>query len=256
LRKPSGRRRGKVFLVGAGPGDPGLLTLRATEVIETADLVLADRLVGKDIVNRIPREKVIEVGKRPGSGRHTVEDQEEINRLLVDLASAGKRVVRLKGGDPFIFGRGGEELQALIEAGIEFEVVPGVTSALACPACFGIPVTHRDMSSLVTIVTGHEGAGKLSHSVNFEALASVDGTIVVLMGVSTMPHYVPRLLKGGMRADTPVAVIERGTFPDQRIVLGTLGDILEKVEEAAVEPPAVVVIGKVVELARRPESGT
>jgi uroporphyrin-III C-methyltransferase len=221
------------------------------EVLDMADVVLADRLVGEDIMARIPKEKVIEVGKRPGSGRHAVEDQEEINKLLVELATQGKNVVRLKGGDPFIFGRGGEELEALVEAGIEFEIVPGVTSALACPAYFGIPVTHRDLSSLVTIVTGHEGVGKGSHPVNFEGLASVDGTIVVLMGVSTIADYVPRLLKGGMKADTPVAVIERGTFPDQRLILGTLGDIVQRVKKAEVRPPAVVVIGRVVELARR-----
>ncbi|MFQ5837401.1 MAG: uroporphyrinogen-III C-methyltransferase [Thermoplasmata archaeon] len=237
--------------MGAGPGDPGLLTIRGKEVLKEADVVLADRLVGEAILASIPGDKVIRVGKRPGGGRHTAESQEDINRMMVEMATQGKVVVRLKGGDSFIFGRGGEEVQALAAARIDFEVVPGVTSAIAAPATFGIPVTHRDMSSLVTIVTGHEGVKKGSFPVDFRALASVGGTIVVLMGVSTMEGYIGELLEGGMDPSTAVAVIEKGTLRDQRMILGSLADIVERVRDAKVGPPAVVVIGRVVELAKK-----
>jgi len=233
---------GTVYLVGSGPGDPDLLTVRAAKLIELADVVLHDKLPGPEILGRIPEAKREDVGKRAG-GEWT--PQEYTNRRLVELAREGKSVVRLKGGDPFVFGRGGEEAEHLAEAGIPFEIVPGVTSAIAGPAVAGIPVTHRDHASSVSFVTGHEDPTKEESAVDWDALAATGGTIVVLMGVGKLPAYTAELRDAGLDGDTPVALIERATWPDMRVATGTLDTIVEVRDEAGIEPPAITVIGDV-----------
>ena len=233
---------GTVYLVGSGPGDPELLTVKARRLIDEADVVLHDKLPGPEILGSIPESKREDVGKRAG-GEWT--PQEYTNRRLVELAEEGNDVVRLKGGDPFVFGRGGEEAQHLAESGIEFEYVPGVTSAIAGPGVAGIPVTHRDHASSVSFVTGHEDPTKDESAVDWEALANTGGTIVVLMGVGKLPGYTGELLKYGMAPDTPVALIERATWPDQRVATGTLETIVGVRDERGIEPPAITVIGEV-----------
>ena len=238
----SGGETGTVYLVGSGPGNPDLLTVRASDLIASADVVLHDKLPGPEILERIPVEKREDVGKRAGGER---TPQSETNARLVELAREGKTVVRLKGGDPFVFGRGGEEAAYLAEHEIEFEVVPGVTSAIGGPGVAGIPVTHRDHASSVSFVTGHEDPTKDESAVNWGALAATGGTIVVLMGVGKLPDYSRALLDAGMDADTPLALVERATWPDMRVATGTLGTATETRDEAGIEPPAVTVIGDV-----------
>ncbi|MFC5368322.1 uroporphyrinogen-III C-methyltransferase [Salinirubrum litoreum] len=233
---------GRVYLVGSGPGDPDLMTLKAARLLEEADVVLHDKLPGPEILGQIPEEKREDVGKRAG-GEWT--PQEYTNRRLVELAREGKTVVRLKGGDPFVFGRGGEELEHLAEAGIPAEVVPGITSAIAGPAVADIPVTHRDHASSVSFVTGHEDPTKDESAVNWHALAATGGTIVVLMGVGKLPQYTAELRDAGMDPDTPVALVERATWPDMRVACGTLDTIVDVRDEAGIEPPAITVIGEV-----------
>ena len=233
---------GTVSLVGSGPGDPGLLTVRARERIDAADVVLHDKLPGPEILESIPPEKREDVGKR-ASGEWT--PQEYTNRRLVELAEAGNAVVRLKGGDPFVFGRGGEEAEHLAEHGIPFEVVPGVTSAVGGVGVAGIPVTHRDHASSVSFVTGHEDPTKAESAVNWDALAATGGTIVVLMGVGKLPEYSRELLAAGMDPETPLALVERATWPSMRVATGTLGTAEATRDEAGVEPPAVTVVGEV-----------
>jgi len=233
---------GTVFLVGSGPGDPGLLTVKAKRLIESADVVLHDKLPGPEILGEIPESKREDVGKRAG-GEWT--PQEYTNRRMVELAREGNRVVRLKGGDPFVFGRGGEEAEHLAEAGVPFEVVPGVTSAIAGPAVAGIPVTHRDHTSSVSFVTGHEDPTKDESAVDWGALAATGGTIVVLMGVGKLPAYAAELRDAGLDGDTPVALVERATWPDMRVATGTLDTIVDVRDEAGIEPPAITVIGDV-----------
>lgn len=242
-------RQGKIYLVGAGPGDPGLLTLRGKECLQQADVVLYDYLANPDLLAHAPAEaERIYVGRR-GRGRYLA--QEEVTRLLLDKAREGKTVVRLKGGDPFVFGRGGEEAEAIAAAGLPFEVVPGVTSAVAVPAYAGIPVTHRTLASAVTFVTGHEDPGKETEALEWPRLATAHGTLVFLMGMKNLPSIVARLLAEGKSGETPVAVIRWGTRTDQRTVVGTLNDIVEKAEAAAMEPPTVIVVGEVVRLRRQ-----
>ena len=213
---------GKVILVGAGPGDPGLLTRKGLEALQSADVVVYDRLVGPEILALMPEgAEQINVGKE--ASRHPVP-QEEINQILLDKALEGKRVVRLKGGDPFLFGRGGEELELLARHRIPFEEVPGVTSAIAAPAYGGIPVTHRDCCSSLHIVTGHQRSGK-ALDIDFEALVRTGGTLVFLMGVSALPAICAGLLDAGMAPDTPAAVVERGTTPAQRRLSATLAGL-------------------------------
>ncbi|HWW45944.1 MAG TPA: uroporphyrinogen-III C-methyltransferase [Acidimicrobiia bacterium] len=231
-----------VFLVGAGPGDPGLLTRRGAEVLAAAEVVVYDRLAAPALLELAPPEaERISVGKAPGRAEAS---QDEINALLVTHAQAGRRVVRLKGGDPFVFGRGGEEAEALRAAGVAFEVVPGVTSALAAPAYAGIPVTHRGLARAVTIVTGHEDPTQEVAGVDWAALARAGGTLVILMGASRIDAIAAALRAGGLPGDTPVAAVQRGTRPDQatlRATLATIGD-------AAPAAPAAIVVGPVAAL--------
>ncbi len=237
---------GKVYLVGSGPGDPELLTLKARRLIDEADVVVYDQLPGEQILSSIPEgTEKIDAGKYAGS--HTLK-QEQINQALVDKAKEGKKVVRLKGGDPYVFGRGGEEAQVLVSHGIKVEVVPGITSAIAAPAYAGIPVTHRDHASMVTFITGHEDPTKEDSALDWDTLARFGGTIVILMGVSMLPRNVSELLKHGKDPATPVALIERGTRPDQRTTVGTLDNIVKLAKERGVKAPAITIIGGVVTL--------
>lgn len=239
-------KTGKVFLVGAGPGDPGLITQKGLDCLARADVVIYDRLLDERCLEAAPPEaERIYVGK--AASEHTLE-QAEINRLLVAKAGEGKTVVRLKGGDPFVFGRGGEEAEALARAGIPFEVVPGVSSAVAVPAYAGIPVTHRGLASSFAVVTGHEDPGKPGSSINWEKLATGVDTLVFLMGMQNLPEIVAKLIEHGRSPATSVAVVKDGTRPEQKTVVGTLGDIVRRVTEQGLGPPAVAVVGEVVRL--------
>ena len=264
---------GKVWLVGAGPGELGLFTIKGLEVLQKAEVVVYDALIGDAVLTLIPdRAEKINVGKRAGNHRMT---QEQINLTLLEQAQAGKRVVRLKGGDPFLFGRGGEELELLAENDIPYEIVPGVTSAFAVPAYNGIPVTHRDFTSSVHIITGHRrssgnthsigraeasrsintagGAGSLSDSdglgIDYEALVRTKGTLIFLMGLSTLPVMMRGLLDAGISPDTPAAVLERGTTAGQRSVLATVSTLEEETDRARIKAPAIIVVGEVCRLA-------
>ncbi|MEC8891124.1 MAG: uroporphyrinogen-III C-methyltransferase [Chloroflexota bacterium] len=238
----------KVFLVGAGPGDPGMLTIRGREVLSLADVVIHDRLVGRRIIESIPAEtKITDVGKRPGGSGLT---QNEINRLIISEASLGLKVVRLKGGDPFVFGRGGEEAIALAESGIPFEIVPGVTSAIAAPASAGIPVTHRGYAASFTVVTASEDFSNQGSSVNWEYIASGNQTIVVLMGSKQIGNIAKRLIKGGRQPDTPAAIIQSATLPMQKEVIGTLVDIERRACLAGLTSPSTFIVGEVVNISQ------
>jgi uroporphyrinogen III methyltransferase/synthase len=242
-------RVGTVYLVGAGPGDRGLLTVRGLELLQTAEVVVYDRLVNPDLVEEAPPEAItIFAGKL--SGGHSLP-QERINCLLIAHARRGRQVVRLKGGDPFVFGRGGEEAEALAEAGIPFEVVPGVSSAIAVPAYAGIPLTHRRLASSFAVVTGHEDAGKETPALDWERLATAVDTLVVLMGAKTLPGIVTKLLAYGRSPATPVALVRWGTTSAQETVTGVLGDIVSRAHAAHLKPPVVAVIGDVVTLRDR-----
>lgn len=233
---------GKVILVGAGPGDPGLLTVRGRQALEGAEVVVYDRLAGPAVLALIPRTaRGIDVGK--AAACHPVP-QEQINRILVEEARAGRQVVRLKGGDPFVFGRGGEEAEALKRAGVAFEVVPGVTSAVAAPACAGIPVTHRDYSSSLHILTGHARRGG-ALSIDFDALVRCGGTLVFLMGLEALPRIVGGLLEAGMDPQTPAALVENGTLPSQRCCRAPLASLAERAAELDIHSPALILVGPV-----------
>ena len=235
---------GKVFLVGAGPGDPGLLTQRAAELLATADVVALDALVSKEIAAKIPpTTRIVYVGKRASA--HALP-QDQINQLLVDEAKQGHCVVRLKGGDPFVFGRGGEEAEELVAAGVPVEIVPGISSAIAGPAYAGIPVTHRSYATSLTLVTGHEADE--STGIKWSALAQLDGTIVFMMGLGNLPAIVNNLTKHGRSPDRPVAVISKATTREQRSVTGTLATIEQLVNDAAIPTPALIVVGDVVKM--------
>jgi uroporphyrinogen III methyltransferase / synthase len=239
-------KRGKVWLVGAGPGDPGLVTVKAVRAMAEAEVVVYDHLVDEAILSHVPRDAVMIYAGKEG-GRHTLS-QDEINRLIVTHAGAGRRVVRLKGGDPFIFGRGGEEALVLAAEGIPFEIVPGVTSASAVPAYAGIPVTHRGRASMVVFVTGHEDPTKDEDSVDWGYLAGFAGTIVVLMGVKRIEENVNALIAGGKSPDTPCALISRGTTPAQKSVRAPLSGISDAARRDGVTAPAVLVVGEVADL--------
>lgn len=237
---------GEVWLVGAGPGDPGLLTLRAAEALKRADLVLHDALPGRAVLRLVrPGAEILPVGKRKGAAPVT---QAKINARLIAGARAGLRVVRLKGGDPFVFGRGGEEAQALDAAGIPWKVVPGVTAGTAAPAAAGIPLTHRGVASAVTFVTGHDEAGDLPGAVDWQALARLGGTIAAFMALSRLDEIALRLLAGGRAPATPVAVIAQATTPGQQVLHTTLGTCTLDARRANLPTPALVVIGEVAAL--------
>jgi uroporphyrinogen III methyltransferase/synthase len=234
-----------VYLVGAGPGDPGLITVRGAELLAIADVVVYDRLASPRLLDLAPpAAERIDVGKAPGRDVTVAMAQTDIDRLLVERGQSCATVVRLKGGDPFVFGRGGEEAEALLAAGVPFEVVPGVTSAIAAPAYAGIPVTHRGLSTHVTIVTGHEDPTKEKSDTDWDALARAGGTLVVLMGAGRVASIAQRLIDGGRAPDTPVAAVRWGTHPQQRTIRSTLAEI----GAAAVEPPSAIVVGPVAAL--------
>lgn len=237
---------GKVYLVGAGPGDPGLITVRGAEVLSRADVVVNDRLANPRLLRYArPDAEIVYAGK---SARDHRLSQEEIIELIINRATAGKIVARLKGGDPFVFGRGGEEALALAQVGVDFEIVPGVTSAVAAPAYAGIPVTHRGKATSLGVITGHEAQDKDVTDIRWERIATGLDTIVFLMGVENLPHIVDNLLANGRAADTPAAVVQWGTHPFQRTVTGTLADIVPRCESAGLTAPAVTVVGDVVSL--------
>lgn len=249
-------RKGIVYLVGAGPGDPGLITARGVQLLRRADVVIYDYLSNPQLLVHAPQAQAIYVGKKAAAHSFT---QEQINALLVEHAQAGKRVVRLKGGDPFVFGRGGEECEALIAAGIPFEVVPGVTAAIAAPAYAGIPVTHRDFNSSFTFITGHEKEeeyrddaarvreGGAASDIDWSAIAKLP-CIAFYMGTKSLPRICARLIENGMSPGTPAAIIRWGTTPRQQTVTGTLADLAQRAADAKIGPPAMTIIGKVVTL--------
>lgn len=239
-------RVGSVALVGAGPGDPELLTLKAARLIREAEVVVFDRLVSQEILDMIPPGTTRIYAGKQMSNHHLVQD--EINELLVNLAKAGRRVVRLKGGDPFVFGRGSEEAEELSKAGVPFEVVPGISSASGCATYAGIPLTHRGLSLGVRLLPGHFREGK-TLDYDWDKLADPDCTLVIYMGLTNLPTITEELVKAGLPADTPAAAIENGTTPRQRRVLGTLATLPARVVEAGLKPPSLIIVGKVVSLA-------
>jgi uroporphyrin-III C-methyltransferase len=244
--KKAEKSLGKVYLVGAGPGDPGLMTLKGKGLLECADVVIYDALVSPAILAMInPQAEKIDAGKR--RGRHSLP-QDETTQLLIDKVRDNAVVVRLKGGDPFIFGRGGEEMEELVKAGVPVEVVPGITSGIAATAYAGIPLTHRLYSSSVTFVTGHEAAGKYRPEINWNAIAHGSETIVIYMGIHNLPYIIEQLTTAGLSKETSIALIRWGTRPEQEQLIGTLETIVEQVESTRFEAPAIVVIGAVVNL--------
>lgn len=235
---------GTVYLVGAGPGDPGLFTLKGKTLLETADCVIYDALVSPPILAMInPTAEKIHAGKR--KGQHSLK-QEDTTKLIIQKANQYDRIVRLKGGDPFIFGRGGEELEDLTKLGIPVEIVPGITSGIAAPAYAGIPLTHRNYSSSVTFVTGHESAEKYRPAINWNAIAQSAETLVIYMGIHNLPNILPKLITAGLSAETPIALIRWGTHPNQSQLVGTLKTILHQIEATQFTAPAIVVIGTIV----------
>ena len=240
------KKRGKVYLVGAGPGDPGLLTLKARDLIAAADCIIYDYLVNPEILGHAGRRaELIYVGKR---GLENSWTQTEINRLLLEKAEAHSLIVRLKGGDPFIFGRGGEEAELLVDAGVEWEVVPGVTAGSSVAAYAGIPITHRGLSSSVAFVTGHEDSAKLQSAIRWEQLATGVDTLVFFMGAARVDEIADRLIVHGRNSETPVAVIRWGTYDHQETCIGTLANIAELVARVRITSPALIVVGEVVKL--------
>jgi len=239
---------GRVYIVGAGPGDPKLITIKAIETIKKADVVLYDRLISKGILAMIPKtaEKIY-VGREVGDD---YKHQDTTNELMVKLAKKKKNIVRLKGGDPFIFGRGGEEAEFLRSNKIKYELIPGITSGIGSAEYSGIPLTHRDYASSVVFVTGHEDAKKTKTSVKWKKLATSVDTIVIMMGLSRLEKICKELVSGGLDKKTPVAVIQNGTTPKHRMIMGTLSDISHKVHQAKIKPPSIVVVGKVVNLSK------
>jgi uroporphyrin-III C-methyltransferase len=237
---------GDVYLVGAGPGDIGLITVRGLELIAAADVIIYDQLANPDLLGHARKDaKLIDVGKQ--GGLHKVK-QEGINEMIIEESMRNQLVVRLKGGDPFLFGRGGEEAEELRKAGVSVHVVPGVTSAIAAPAMAGIPVTHRDHAPMVTFVTGHERDDRPDERIDWNVLANTGGTIVILMGMARLGHNMARLIDGGMDPSTPVAVVHRGSTPFQKVVLSTVKDVEEECRQKGVGSPAVVVVGGVATL--------
>jgi uroporphyrinogen III methyltransferase/synthase len=247
MTKKKSRHPGKVYLVGAGPGAPGLITLRGKHLLERAEVVVYDYLANPKLLLHVPEKAERVYAGKKGGGLHAFT-QEGINKLLIDYAMAGKRVVRLKGGDPFIFGRGAEEIEELVAAGIDFEVVPGVTSATAAATYAGIPITHREYTASVAFVTGHEAPGKKESNIAWDKLATGAGTLVIYMGIKNLPIITKKLMDNGRPSDTPVAVVRWASTPIQHSVEGTLATITEVVKEAKITPPALIIVGDVVKL--------
>jgi len=239
---------GKVFLVGAGPGDPGLITLRAVELIKKADVVLYDRLVSKKIISMIPKKaKSFYVGRAVGDD---YKHQDDTNELMVMNAKTKSNIVRLKGGYPMIFGRGGEEAEYLKKHNVSFEIIPGITSGIGSATYAGIPLTHRKFASSVVFVTGHEDFEKSKDAVRWKKLAKSTDTIVVMMGLSRIGIISKQLLSGGMDKKTPVAVIQDGTTSKQKMITGTISNIAQKIKQSKIRPPSIIIIGKVVSLSK------
>jgi len=237
---------GKVFIVGAGPGDPKLITLKAVEAIKSSDIVLYDRLVSKKIVSMIPKKsQKLYVGRDVGDD---YKHQDTTNDMMVKFAKKNKNVVRLKGGDPFIFGRGGEEAEFLKKHNVKYEIIPGITSGMGSAEYSGIPLTHRNYASSVVFVTGHEDAKKKEGVVDWKRLAKSVDTIVIMMGLSRLEIISKKLISGGLDKSTPVAVIQNGTTDEHKMIKGTLSNISKKVEEEKVKPPTIIIVGKVVKL--------
>jgi uroporphyrin-III C-methyltransferase len=239
---------GKVYLVGAGPGDPKLITARAVELLKTADVVLYDRLVSKKILAMVPKN-----AKKVYVGRDVGDDylhQESTNDLMVKYAKSKKNIVRLKGGDPIIFGRGGEEAEYLKKKKIKFEIVPGITSGIGSATYFGIPLTHRKFASSVVFVTGHEDPKKSTEKVKWKQLSKSVDTIVIMMGLSRIGIICKQLIEGGMKKTTPVAVIQEGTTPRQKMITGNISNISKLVTQRKIKPPSIIIIGKVVNLSK------
>jgi uroporphyrin-III C-methyltransferase len=240
---------GKVFICGAGPGDPDLLTLKSMKLLKTCKVVLYDRLVGNNIVKLIPdTSKKIYVGREEGDPSF---HQDNTNKIMKKYAKKGEKVLRLKGGDPFIFGRGGEEAEFLREHNIQYEIVPGVTSPIASAIYAGIPLTHRQFSSSIAIVTGHEATEKGQASVHWEKLPDAVDTIIIMMGIGQLRRITTRLIRAGMSKDTDVAIIENGATSKQRVVTGTLENIIDLSKKAEIKPPAIIIIGRVVSLGEK-----
>ena len=237
--------KGKVYIIGAGPGSYDLMTIKAEKILKNADVILYDELIGEEVKKFINSLNAIAINVGKRKGKHWA-DQSKINELMVKYASEGKKVARVKGGDPFIFGRGGEEIEYLAKNSIEFEVVPGITSAIAGPAYAGIPLTHRDYDPAVIIVTGREA--RKNGRLDWEVLAKLNATIVILMGVTVFEKIVKKLLKSGKDPETPVAIIEKATTERQRVITGRLSNIIEIAKKKKIEPPAIIVIGKVVSI--------
>src|SRR5262245_25679797 len=234
---------GIVYLVGAGPGDPGLMTARSLELIVAADVIVHDRLIPREALAAARADaELLYVGKEPGKAS---VPQKGIEKVLIKHARKGRIVVRLKGGDPFVFGRGGEEAEALAAAGVPFEIVPGVTAGVAAPAYAGVPVTHRDDASAVAFVTGHEDPEKEDSALDYEALARFPGTLVFYMGIKALPRIAERLIAAGRSAQEPAIVVERGTFPEQRTVSAPLSGIADAASKAEIRPPSITLVGPV-----------
>lgn len=237
---------GKVYLVGAGPGDPDLITRKGLRLLQSADVVIHDRLIPNELLDETRTDaELVDAGKLPTKHRLS---QDVINDLIVHHALLGKTVVRLKGGDPLVFGRGSEEALVCYEAGIPFEIVPGISSSYAVPAYAGIPLTHRHVSSAFTVITGHEDPTKPETSINYEALAQLGGTLVILMGAKQLPQITAQLIEGGLDPNTPSAIIEWGTTEAQRVVEGTIEKLYQLATEADIQSPSTIVIGEVVKL--------
>ena len=243
------KKNGKVYICGAGPGDPSLITMRCWDLIKKCDVILYDRLVSSGILKLIPKDKAkVYVGRTSGD---PTTNQFKTNQIMLQYALEGKKVLRLKGGDPFIFGRGGEEAEFLNENAIYFEIIPGISSAIGAAIYSGIPLTHRKYSSSIAIVTGHEDPTKEEKTVRWDKIATGVDTIVILMGVEKLESILKKLQKYGLSEETKIAVIEKGTLKDQKIIVGNFNNIKKKIETAAIKPPAVIIIGEVVSLSER-----
>jgi uroporphyrinogen III methyltransferase / synthase len=247
MTEPSGSSCGRVCLVGAGPGDPGLITVRGAQCLADAALVLYDYLVNPELLRHVPAAAELVCLGHPHGGR--AMPQEEVNQRMIAAARQGKTVVRLKSGDPFLFGRGAEEVDALRAAGIPYEVVPGVTAAFAAASHAGIPITHRDLSSAVALITGHQRGDKPSEELDYPSLARFPGTLVFYMGMTTARQWSAALLAGGRSPETPVAIVRRASWPDQQSTFCTVGSVADVIEEQNLRPPAVIIVGEVVALA-------